>query len=145
VEEVQSTQASASGLGNSVFSTWQWVTPSPGALNPVWKQIKGEVTEFNGSLLTLFDGVSSWTFKLASADSTDALTYDVGNTVLVQAESQNGLYAVMHAELLSSASKKALSQFPWGILVGAALVTAYGTYEIYKRRKSWHMELNPLK
>ncbi len=133
IEEVQSTQASTLGLGNQVFSTWQWVTPSPGALNPVWKQVKGEVLEFDGSLLTLFDGVSTWTFKLSGSESTDALLYEVGNTLLVQAASQNGMFEIMHSELVQSKLDPAKKAFPWGILSTVLVALAYGSYEIYRR------------
>lgn len=141
IEEVQSLQASASGLGNEVFSTWQWVTPSPGALNPVWKQIKGEVMEFDGSLLTLFDGVSTWTFKLGSSESVDALLYQTGNTLLVQAASTDGLFEIMHSELVESATKDSKKAFPWGILGSAALALAWGSYEIYKRLQNKKSQL----
>lgn len=133
IEEVQSTQASTLGLGNQVFSTWQWVTPSPGALNPVWKQIKGEVLEFDGSLLTLFDGVSTWTFKLSSSESTDALLYETGNVLLVQAAAKNGLFEIMHSELVESTVEPAKKAFPWGILSVTLIALTYGSYEIYKR------------
>lgn len=141
IEEVQSLQASASGLGNGVFSTWQWVTPSPGALNPVWKQIKGEVMEFDGSLLTLFDGVSTWTFKLSSSESVDALLYQTGNTLLVQAASTDGLFEIMHSELVESVTKDSKKAFPWGILGSVALTLAWGSYEIYKRLQNKKSQL----
>lgn len=140
IEEVQSVQASASGLGQSRFSTWQWVTPSPGALNPVWKQIKGEVMEFDGSLLTLFDGVSTWSFKLTEQEAVDDLLYQSGNTLLVQASAQNGIYQVMHSELLETAAAGTKTHsFPWGFLISASLATAWIGHERYKRRKSWHL------
>lgn len=139
IEEVQSEQASTSGLGNKVLSTWQWVTPSPGALNPVWKQIKGEVLEFDGTVLTLFDGISTWSFRLASQESTDPLLYEPGNTLLVQAAASNGLFEIMHSELLDSATKESKKAFPWGVLGSASLATGWGGYEVYKRRKSWHL------
>jgi len=144
IEEVQSLQASASGLGNAIFSTWQWVTPSPGALNPVWKQIKGEVLEFDGSLLTLFDGVSTWTFKTGSQESVDTLLYQVGNTLLVQAASENGLFEIMHSELVESPTLASKKAFPWGILGTVILAGSWGFYEIYKRRKSWQFEAKAL-
>ncbi len=139
IEEVQSDQASTSGLGNKGFSTWQWVTPSPGALNPIWKQIKGTVTEFDGTVLTLFDGVSTWSFKTASSQNVDPLLYENGNTLLVQAAAENGLFEIMHSELLETATKDAKTAFPWGILGTASLATGWAGYEIYKRRKSWQL------
>lgn len=136
IEEVESLQASASGLGNQVFSTWQWVTPSPGALNPVWKQVKGEILEFDGSLLTLFDGVSTWTFKTTSEGNLDPLLYKAGNQVLIQAASNKGFFEIMHGELLSTPEKIEPSSIPWGLLGSAALIFAYLVYETLKRRKN---------
>lgn len=135
VEEVQSVQASASGLANRVFTTWQWVTPSPGAMNPVWKQIKGEVLEWDGALLTLFDGVSTWTFKVSDEKTTDTLLYKVGNMLLVQAESQDGMYEIKFSELLENVNEAAKSSFPWSWIVSGLLGVGWASYEVYKRRK----------
>ena len=136
VEEVESLQASASGLGNTVFSLWQWVSPSPGAHNPVWKQIKGDVLEWDGALLTLFDGVGTWTFKTA-AGSTDALLYKAGNTLLVRAEDRDGAYEVRFSELVESVTTEAAKAngFPWSWFLSGLLVLGYASYEIYKKRK----------
>lgn len=141
IEEVQSEQASTSGLGNQVLSTWQWVTPSPGALNPIWKQIKGEVMEFDGTILTVFDGVSTWSFKLASQESVDPLLYQTGNTLLVQAAAENGLFEIMHSELLESAAKESKKAFPWGILGTASLALGWGIYELNKRLQNKKAQL----
>lgn len=136
IEEVESLQAALSGLGNPAHTIWQWVTPSPGSQNPIWKQIKGTVSEFNEDLLTLFDGVSSWTFKV-SPQSTDELLYQTGNTLLVQATLKNDLYEVMHAELLEAAQTQGSStSFPWSIALSLTGLSGWGIYEIYKRRKS---------
>ncbi|QQR55277.1 lamin tail domain-containing protein [Candidatus Peregrinibacteria bacterium] len=136
IEEVSSTQASVSGLGNPVLTVWQWVTPSPGSQNPVWKQIKGSVTEFDEGLLTLFDGISSWTFKTANA-ATDELLYEPGNVLLVQASLKDELYEVMHAELVQSAtSTDKGGSFPWSTVLSITGLSAWGGYELYKRRKS---------
>ena len=134
VEEVESIQASASGLGNTVFSLWQWVRPSPGAQNPVWKQIKGDVLEWNGSLLTLFDGVSTWTFKTES-ESADPLIYQIGNTVLVQAETQDEVYEIRFSELVESVATATKKSFPWSWVASGMLATTYIGYEIYKKKK----------
>ncbi len=134
VEEVESIQASASGLGNTVFSLWQWVRPSPGAQNPVWKQIKGDVLEWNGSLLTLFDGVSTWTFKTES-ESADPLIYQIGNTVLVQAEAQDEVYEIRFSELVESVATATKKSFPWSWVASGMLATTYIGYEIYKKKK----------
>ena len=136
IEEVRSLQASTAALGSPVSTIWQWVTPSPGLQNPIWKQIKGSVTEFDGSLLTLFDGLSSWTFKV-TRNATDELLYEIGNTLLVQATLKDELYEVMHAELLQTAPKEAAAtQFPWSLTLSVTGLTAWGIYEIYKRRKT---------
>lgn len=136
IEEVSSQQASLSGLGNPVLTLWQWVTPSPGLQNPVWKQIKGSVTEFDGSLLTLFDGISTWTFK-TNDDSTDALLYQTGNRLLVQATLKDQLYEIMHVELLENAAKNQISSsFPWSVVLSLTGLTGWGAYELYKRRKT---------
>lgn len=136
IEEVKSIQASASGLGNQVFSTWQWVTPSPGALNPIWKQVKGEILEFDGSLLTLFDGVSTWTFKTTGDGNLDPLLYQTGNQVLIQASSKEGFFEIMHSELLSAPERKDALSIPWSILGSLILLLGYGGYEALKRRKN---------
>ncbi len=136
IEEVSSVQASVSGLGNPVLTLWQWVTPSPGLQNPIWKQIKGSVTEFDGSLLTLFDGISTWTFK-TSESSTDELLYQTGNILLIQASLKNDLYEIMHAELLENSGKSQNSaSFPWSIALSLTGLTGWGVYELYKRRKT---------
>ncbi len=136
IEEVSSVQASVSGLGNPVLTLWQWVTPSPGLQNPIWKQIKGSVTEFDGQMLTLFDGISSWTFKTAEV-STDELLYKTGNTLLVQATLKDQLYEIMHAELIENAATSAKSSsFPWGTSLSLTGLTGWGAYELYKRRKT---------
>lgn len=136
VEEVQSEQASTSSLTNRVFTVWQWVTPSPGVQNPVWKQIKGEVLEWDGSLLTLFDGIATWTFKVPEEKVTDSLLYEVGNSLLVQAEAQNGVYDVKYSELLESVNEAAQASFPWSWILSGFVVAAWGGYEVWKKRKA---------
>ena len=135
VEEVESTQASASGLVNKVLTTWQWVIPSPGAKNPVWKQVKGTVSEWDGALLTLFDGVSNWTFKASGGKTTDPLLYQIGNTLLVQAEASNGIYAVMHSELIESATSVPKGSFPWSFLLSGVAAAGWIGFEVYKRKR----------
>lgn len=134
VEEVESTQASTLALGNPIHTLWQWVTPTPGEQNPIWKQIKGTVSEYDGSLLTLFDGISSWTFTVTQ-DSTSTLLYTVGNVLLVQASLQNELYQVMHAELLESAEVKEKNKFPWTLILSILGLSTWGAYEAWKHRR----------
>ncbi|MFA5855596.1 MAG: lamin tail domain-containing protein [Candidatus Gracilibacteria bacterium] len=137
VEDTASEQASLNGLGNQIFSIWKWTIPTPGETNPIWKQIKGEVADFDGQLLTLFDGISNWTFKTASAQ-TDNLLYSVGNTILVQAAMKNGIYEIMSGELVSanaSQNKSGGSGTPWSLILSSLALTTWISYEVYKRRK----------
>lgn len=135
VEEVQSVQASLESLGNAVFSTWEWVSPSPGKQNPVWKQIRGEVLKFDGTLLTLFDGMSRWTFKVNEENGVDSLLYQTGNHVLVLASSVDGLYKVMRSELIESRDTSQARSSPWSLMLTGVAILAWSTYEIYKRWK----------
>jgi len=134
VDQTSSTQASSSGLGNSSTSTWQWVSPSPGAKNPIWKQIKGTVSDWDGQWLTLFDGLSNWTFQ---ADNSDAnrLLFQNGNSVLVEASMSNGIYQIMHSQLLASSASGATRTFPWEWLLSGLAATSWIGYELYKKRK----------
>lgn len=134
VEEVESTQASTLALGNPIQTLWQWVTPTPGEQNPIWKQIKGTVSEYDGSLLTLFDGISSWTFTVTQ-NSSSSLLYTVGNVLLVQASLQNELYQVMHAELVESAEVKGKTDFPWSLILSILALSTWGAYETWKHRR----------
>ena len=132
VEEVESIQASASGLGNTVFHFGSGL-PSPSTKTPC-ETNKGDVLEWNGSLLTLFDGVSTWTFKTES-ESADPLIYQIGNTVLVQAEAQDEVYEIRFSELVESVATATKKSFPWSWVASGMLATTYIGYEIYKKKK----------
>ncbi len=134
VEAVESTQAALVALGNPARTLWEWVTPSPGEENPIWKQIKGTVTEYDGSLLTLFDGISTWTFT-APESATASLLYGAGNLLLVQASLQDGLYQVMQAELIEKAVSENKKSFPWLFLFGTLGLTGWGANELWKKHK----------
>lgn len=134
IDEASSQQASTSGLANPSFSTWQWVDPSPGEKNPVWKQIKGIVSEWDGQWLTMNDGVSNWTFEADNSDE-NSLLFQTGNSVLIEAAMVSGVYQVMHSELVASAASSGGSSFLWEwLLTGLAALTWIG-YELYKKRK----------
>lgn len=134
VESVSSTQASTSGLGNPSFSTWQWVDPSPGVLNPTWKQIKGVVSEWDGQWLTMNDGLSNWTFESDNSDE-NGLLFQNGNTILVEAAMTNGIYQIMHSELVQSRSQSASGSFPWSWLLSGLAALGWIGYELHKKRK----------
>jgi hypothetical protein len=133
VETVSSTQASTSGLGNPSFSTWQWVSPSPGVLNPTWKQIKGIVAEWDGQWLTMNDGLSNWTFEADNSDS-NGLLFQTGNTILVEAAMTNGIYQIMHSELVQSHANSS-SSLPWSWLLSGLTALSWIGYELYKKHK----------
>ena len=133
VEEVESIQASASGLGNTVFHFGSGLDPARSTKTPC-ETNKGDVLEWNGSLLTLFDGVSTWTFKTES-ESADPLIYQIGNTVLVQAEAQDEVYEIRFSELVESVATATKKSFPWSWVASGMLATTYIGYEIYKKKK----------
>lgn len=134
VESVSSTQASTSGLGNPSFSTWQWVDPSPGVKNPIWKQIKGVVSEWDGQWLTMNDGLSNWTFESDNSDE-NGLLFQNGNTILVEAAMTNGIYQIMHSELVQSRSQSGAGSFPWSWLLSGLAALGWIGYELHKKRK----------
>gem|GEM_PF-712503 len=135
VEEMENAQASASGLGKRVFSTWHWTSPSPGVSNPTWQQFKGQVVNFENSALTLFDGISNWEFAVTANDLND-LVFQMGNTVLVQATLNGDSYKIMSSELIESAAKNAPTNLPLGAIASGILALTWISYEIYKKRKS---------
>jgi hypothetical protein len=137
VESVSSTQASTSGLGNPSFSTWQWVDPSPGVLNPTWKQIKGVVSEWDGQWLTMNDGLSNWTFESDNSDE-NGLLFQNGNTILIEAAMTNGVYQIMHSELVQSRSQSGTGSFPWSWLLSGLVALGWIAYELHKKhKKAW--------
>ncbi len=143
VETVSSTQASTSGLGNPSFSTWQWVSPSPGVKNPIWKQIKGIVSEWDGQWLTMNDGLSNWTFEADNSDS-NGLLFQTGNTILVEAAMSNGIYQIMHSELVQSRANSS-SSLPWSWLLSGLTALSWIGYELYKKHKKvWTLDAQAL-
>ena len=134
VEETATESASIAELGQSKFDIWEWTIPSPGEPNPIWKQIKGDVESFDGSLLTLFDGTSNWTFK-ANQAQTDELLFKIGNTVLVQASMENGLYKIMTSELIKGAEASQKTSIPWGLIATVITIAGWLGYEAYKKRQ----------
>lgn len=144
VESVSSTQASTSGLGNPSFSTWQWVDPSPGVKNPIWKQIKGVVSEWDGQWLTMNDGLSNWTFESDNSDE-NGLLFQNGNTILVEAAMTNGIYQIMHSELVQSRSQSGAGSFPWSWLLSGLAALGWIGYELHKKRKkAWTLPTEAL-
>ncbi len=122
VEEMQSDQASLSGLANKISDIWTWTEPSPGEKNPVWMQFKGEVTDFSDGLLTIFDGISKWSFKTRN-QQLDNLVFGVGNKILLRAVKNGEIYEVTYSELIESAVSESEKTLPWlpvsGLLLGA--------------------------
>lgn len=135
IEEMENMQASTSGLGARIFNTWQWVAPSPGVSNPKWQQFTGEVLNFDGSTLSIFDGISNWEF-LVTEGMTNNLVFQTGNIILVQAAIKDGVYNLMNSELIEAVSAKARKDFPWGALASGLLAVMWLGYEIHKKRQS---------
>lgn len=122
VKEMQSEQANLNGLLNKISDIWTWTEPSPGEKNPVWMQFKGEVTDYGENLLTIFDGISKWSFKTQN-QKLDALVFGIGNTILVRAVQNGETYEITYSELLESAAKESKKSIPWlpisGVIAGA--------------------------
>lgn len=137
VEEMQSDQASLSGLANKISDIWTWTEPSPGEKNPVWLQFKGEVTDFSGGLLTIFDGISTWSFKTRD-QQLDDLVFGVGNNILLRAVKNGETYEVTYSELIESAVSENKKSIPWLPISGLLLGT------IYLAQKHLHFNFKPL-
>ncbi|MBT4385020.1 lamin tail domain-containing protein [Candidatus Peregrinibacteria bacterium] len=132
VEEMSSELASTSGLSQKVFSTWQWVLPSPGAQNPVWKQIIGTVENFDGTMLSLSDGISLWEIQTDNKD-TNNLFFQKGNRVLVQTKVTSKEHFLTHSELLESVANATKEKLPWGLIMASLFGSIYIAYELRKR------------
>ncbi len=135
VEEMESVTASTSGLGTKTFITWLWSAPSPGEENPSLLQFKGKVLSFEENVLSLFDGTSTWEFATQPKQS-NALTFQTGNSVLIQAMQIEDMFQIISSELLESALPEAKKSIPWGLIGSALLAASWLGFEIYKKRKS---------
>ncbi|MBU0981579.1 lamin tail domain-containing protein [Patescibacteria group bacterium] len=144
IEEMNSEQAGLSELGARIFSTWEWVLPTPGENNPTWKQFKGTVVDFDGLYVTLYDGISNWTLQTAE-ENTDELFFQPGNKVLARVSIQNDIYRIQYSELLESFVSKTSHKIPYNwILIGCFASTYFG-YEMYKKyKKNSVLPSNPL-
>lgn len=134
VEEMESVMASSSGLGTKTFTTWLWSAPSPGEENPSLLQFKGEVLSFESNVLSLFDGTSTWELEAPPAQS-NALIFQVGNSVLIQAMETGEIFKIISSELLESALPEAQKSIPWGLIGSALLAASWLSYEIHKKKK----------
>jgi hypothetical protein len=136
LEESQDLVASTSFSTNSSTKIWEWGTPSPGLLNPIWKQYLGTVKAFNGTSLTLFNGVETLDFSLQNTSQLDSLLYKEGNTLLVKASLAEGLLSLQNVELIEQAKERATnSSFPWETLSLVLFLLGWTTYELYKKRQ----------
>ncbi len=135
IEEIESEQASLETLGRKTFSTWKWVSPSPGELNPKWLQVIGEVTAFENQSLDIFDGLSTWTFQVSSANL-NSLLFQTGNRVLVQASSLGDNYLLMNSELLQSSEPVTKKKFPWSFVLSFIAILSWISYEIIKKKSN---------
>lgn len=133
VEENSSETASLTEFGTKIFKIWTWTTPTPGEKNPSWKQFKGKVVNFDGSLLTLFDGITNWDLKVG-ADTLNELLFKKDNQVLVRAALIDGIYEVNYSELVNQAeiqSNWLLNR--WDLILLVTLSISWLIYEIYKK------------
>lgn len=90
------------------------------------------------------DGLSNWTFEADNSDQ-NALLFQSGNTILVQAAMQSGIYQIMHSELVESRSKGSASSFPWSWALSGLAALSWIGYELYKRRKKvWTLDAQAL-
>ena len=136
IEETSSTQASSTELGARILSTWQWVAPSPGVVNPKWKQFKGSISSIEDGLITLYDGISNWSLKTEDSQL-DSVLYQIGNQILVQAVQDGEFYKITHSELVQSvtAAEPKTTQ-PWGWIAGGLAGLAWMSFEFYKKHKN---------
>lgn len=135
IEEVESLQASLNPLGKKTFSTWKWVSPTPGELNPKWLQVIGEVSAFENQSLDIYDGLSTWTFQVQS-DNLNSLLFQTGNRVLVQASSLGDNYLLMNSELLQSVEPVTKKKIPWSFILSFTAILAWISYEFIKKKSS---------
>lgn len=135
IEEVESLQASLNPLGKKTFSTWKWVSPTPGELNPRWMQVIGEVSAFENQSLDIYDGLSTWTFQVQS-DNLNSLLFQTGNRVLVQASSLGDNYLLMNSELLQSVEPVTKKKIPWSFILSFTAILAWISYELIKKKSS---------
>lgn len=145
VESVQSTQASTSGLGNPSNSTWQWLDPSPGVNNPVLKELIGTVEHFEGSILDLNDGVSTWRIS-TGGNSTQNLAFQEGNQLKVTLlPTEDGNHELLNFELLEAKSASAIKtqkKTPWTLIFCGIFGLIYLGIQEYKKMPKKH--LNPI-
>lgn len=133
VTEMQSSQASLSSLAQKVSEIWTWTEPSPGEKNPIWMQFKGEVTDYDESDVTIFDGISKWTFKTQN-QKLDSLVFGIGNQILIRAIQAGGIYEITYSELLESSAKSTKNYLPWLEISALILGAVYLIYR-YKEKK----------
>lgn len=134
VEEMQSEQASLSSLSQKISEIWTWTEPSPGEKNPIWMQFKGEVTDYSTGAVTIFDGISKWTFKTQN-QKLDPLVFAIGNEILVRAVQAGEIYEVTYSELLESAAKPGKNYLAWEISAAILASTCWLVVEYRKRKQ----------
>lgn len=132
IEEIENLQASVESLSTRILKIWTWTNPSPGAINPKWKQFKGEVTEFNEELVTIFDGLSNWSFKTQN-QKTEEIIFGIGNTVLIRAVMESNIYMITYSELIESAAINT-KNFPWELILTLTALSVYGGVWLYKKK-----------
>ncbi len=133
IEEMQTEQASLDSLGQKITEIWTWTEPSPGEQNPIWMQFKGEVTDYSEGVVTIFDGISQWTFKTKN-QKLDQLVFTIGNQILIRAVQAGDIYEVTYSELLQSSEKPTKNYLIWEILA-AMLAAACWLVVEYRKRK----------
>ena len=132
IEQIVSLQVSNSVVGNRIIETWQWVSPTPGEINPIWKQFTGEITNIEGGIITLFDGINHWEL-ITNENELNTLIYKLGNRVLIQALAEETPYTIMNSELLLSKPVENTKEWPWSSIITGALVSSWIGYEAYKK------------
>lgn len=138
VEEIQNLQAGTESMGFRTKTIWEWTEPTPGEINPRWKELVGTVQSFDAGLLTLVYASSELLFEVSDSSFGD-LIFQPGNTLLVQASVGNGIYKLIRAELVEQVVQENKT-FPWSWIALALVAGAVLGFETVK----WHKKKSPL-
>ncbi len=134
VEDMQSEQASLTTLAQKISEIWTWTEPTPGEKNPIWMQFKGAVTDYSEGNVTIFDGISKWTFKTQN-QKLDPLVFGIGNQILLRAVQAGETYEITYSELLEGATKSTKNYMLWFEISAALLAVTSWLVVEYRKRK----------
>lgn len=135
IENSNNLQASLHSLGKRIHASWEWVQPSPGNPNPLWKSYTGTVLSFQENTLELDNGIEVLNFQ-SLENKLGELIFKPGNTVMIQASIKDGIANIVSGELISQSIPEQEKSRPWGLYGSLFLGLIYCSYEWQKSHKN---------